>query len=75
MLCPWCGQEMQAGTLAGSDRACLSWRPGGVKRRFMDALGGRGVVKNAHRGLWRFTLSGHYCDHCKKMILDTDIRK
>ena len=76
VTCPYCGQEMQAGSVTGDGRGSLYWQPAGTRRRISDYLGGRGRIKSAtYHSLLRFDLKGNYCPGCRKLIIDTEIQK
>ena len=47
MICPFCGQVMQAGSLAGYARGGLTWRKPGVKYKVFELLAGKGSLKSA----------------------------
>ncbi|MEE3455186.1 MAG: PF20097 family protein [Succiniclasticum sp.] len=76
VTCPYCGQEMQAGSVTGDGRGRLYWQPAGARRRILDYLVGRGSIKSAtYQSLLRFDLKGNYCPGCMKLIIDTEIQK
>jgi hypothetical protein len=74
MNCPFCGKEMQHGTITGDGRSPVCFEPVGKKIDFLDKMIGVGRldVKNS---LMKFSIEADYCTHCKKMIFDTDIAK
>ena len=75
MNCPWCGREMQVGEIQGDGRRCVRFYPEGVKYTMGDILCGIGrllAVKNK----WSvFHLPAHYCGHCKRMVVETEVSK
>lgn len=76
MTCPYCGQEMQAGSLAGYARGGLTWRKPGVKYKAVELLAGKGSLKSAkYSVLGWLALKADYCPGCRKLIIDTEIQK
>lgn len=76
MQCPYCHQEMQAGTIAGDGRGGkLYWQLEGEKASFFDKLSGTRQIEAAKYTLASFTIEANYCPACKKMIFETDISK
>ena len=76
MICPYCRQEMQAGSLTGYARGGLSWRKPGIKYNAIELLAGKGSLKSAKYSVTgRLDLKADYCPGCKKLIIDTEIQK
>ena len=75
MICPFCGNEMIPGTVAGDGRQKVVWNSPGVKRSITDALTGKGMIENVSYTLTRFGIRADYCPQCEKMIFDAVIRK
>lgn len=80
MKCPFCGGEMQAGTISFDGRTKLFWLPDGENKssvqRFLDAIGGIGSLTAGETDFWsRGRLKSDYCPDCRKMIFDTDIEQ
>lgn len=73
MKCPFCGKEMQQGTLSGDGRSALCWETD-KKLGFFDRLGGKGTVET-ERTVWgKFRIQGEYCPACEKLIFSARIR-
>ncbi len=75
MVCPFCGNETEPGTIRGDARQKVVWIASGTKRSFGDALVGKGILENVTYSLCHFGISADYCPRCEKMILDTAVRK
>ena len=75
MLCPWCEREMQAGEIIGDARSSVRFQPESKKLTFGDSLCGIGKL-TAIKSKWAtFYLPAHYCSHCRKMVVETDVAK
>ena len=75
MNCPWCEREMQAGEIVGDCRSGVRFQPEGEKYAFWDLLGGVGKL-GAVRYKWAvFHLPAHYCRHCGRMVIETDVAR
>jgi hypothetical protein len=67
--CPYCGREMQEGTVYGSDRFRLKWMDRG--RALLlgiwavdgEAIGRKGLFQRA-------AITGMRCDHCRRIVLE-----
>lgn len=75
MICPWCGREMQVGELTCDGRRNLRFHPEGVKLTFGDMLCGIGLLTAARTKWMVIHLPVHYCDHCKKMVVETEVTR
>ncbi len=75
MECPYCGREMQQGILSGDGRSNVTWKAGDKKTSWFDSLMGMGKLTAVKQTLTSFSMETYFCDHCKKMIFDTDIQK
>jgi hypothetical protein len=75
MNCPWCEREMQAGIITGDSRSKVRFQPEGVKYSFGDLLSGTGLLTAARYGWFYQGTPAHFCRHCKKMVIDTDVTK
>ena len=75
MECPYCKKEMKEGILSGDARQGVSWKEGEKKASMFDKMGGSCKVTAAKVGLSTFTIPAHFCEGCKKMIIDTDVEK
>ena len=80
MICPFCGEEMKAGTIHFDGRSRIRWYADDENKsgadRFWDFLGGVGEMTGAEYnwgGAGKF--KSDYCPTCKKMIIETDIVK
>lgn len=75
MTCPWCEREMQTGILTGDSRSKVRFQPEGVKYSIGDLLSGTGLL-TASRYKWCYLgTPAHFCSHCKKMVIETDVTK
>ena len=75
MQCPYCKKKMKEGILSGDARQGISWKEGEKKASMFDKMGGSCKVTAAKVGLSTFTIPAHFCEDCKKMIIDTDVTK
>ncbi len=76
MICPFCGNEMEAGILSGDPRAGVVWKQGSKRADFIDRFVGDAYAVDAARlTLAAFTIETWYCFGCKKMIFDTELKK
>lgn len=75
MKCPFCGGEMQEGSLSGDGRSRVRWEADNEEKAgLLEKALGKGAV-SAEYSLSKFKMRGSYCPACKKMILDADIEK
>jgi hypothetical protein len=75
MECPYCKKEMKEGILSGDARQGVCWKEGEKKASMIDKVVGSCKVTAAKCGLSVFTIQAHFCEGCKKMIIDTDVTK
>ena len=76
MNCPYCGKEMQPGTIQFDGRSRIKWKSEGQQPSFWDSLCGAGCLTDAEYSFWSVgSLKGSYCSSCKKLIINTDIQK
>ena len=67
MICPWCGQEMEVGTITGG-RDSVQWWPG-WPHRFFGASGPEidilheGSLFNRYKTAW-------LCRSCRRMVME-----
>lgn len=73
--CPWCEREMQAGIITGDSRSKVRFQPEGIKYNFGDLLSGTGLLTAARYGWFYQGTPAHFCRHCKKMVIDTDVTR
>ena len=75
MECPYCKEEMINGELVGDGRMRVRFHKEGEKINLTDkAFSEKGCI-NAKYSLTQFKISACYCDKCKKLIIDTDIKE
>ncbi len=73
MTCPYCGQAMTPGTLVFDARCPAFFVADGEKLSLGDRISGKGRV-DTRTSFWQgATMSGAYCDACRKLILDTQV--
>ncbi len=73
MTCPYCGQAMTPGTLVFDARGPAFVGADGEKLALGDRNRGKGRVA-PRTSFWQgATMSGAYCDACRKLILDTQV--
>ena len=53
----------------------IASKEGEKKASMFDKMGGSCKVTAAKVGLSTFTIPAHFCEGCKKMIIDTDVTK
>ena len=79
MECPYCHAKMQEGTISGDGRSGVIWTAEEKKSNVWDKLdrliGGAGRIEAAKYSLANFAIEAYYCEHCHKMIFDTNIGK
>ena len=80
MKCPYCAEQMESGVIRYDSRSGLRWSADGENRsnwdKFFDSLAGIGQLTSAEENGWsRGSIRGDYCTICKKLIIDTDIRR
>lgn len=80
MQCPFCGKQMQSGVIRYDSRSGLRWSAGAEKicgwDKFWNSLGGIGQLTAAQENGWTVgKVPGEYCPSCKKMIIETDIKR
>lgn len=72
MNCPYCNNEMKAGSIDVHDT--LSWSPEGELRKggtkWAKAKGG--IVLASYALLLRASKEAFYCPKCKKIIMDVE---
>ena len=67
MKCPWCGQEMEVGTIAGV-RDSVLWWPGWPNKVFGASVQGIDII---HEGsLWHKYKTAYLCRACRRMVLE-----
>lgn len=68
MTCPWCGQEMEVGTIAGNQYG-LYWRPGWPPKWIQPESGD--AIRMDHEGtiLLRYK-TVYFCRTCRRMTLE-----
>lgn len=74
MKCPYCGEEMQHGTITGDGRSKVCWEADGEKIGFFDKLVGVGLI-DAKYTLTQFHIVADHCLQCHKIIFDAEIGK
>lgn len=74
MKCPYCEAEMTEGRLQGDGRTTLRFIADGDKIGFAGYINGKGRV-DAKYTFGTLTINAHYCDTCKKIIINTDVQK
>ena len=67
MACPWCGQEMEVGTIIGG-RDLVQWWPGWPKRVF--GANGPGIHIDYEGGLLHKYKTAYLCRACRRMVLE-----
>lgn len=75
MRCPFCGDEMRSGVLSGDGRTNVCWKEGDKKTGFLDSMMGTGKLTVVRHTLASFVMEADFCEHCKKMIIETDIQR
>lgn len=66
---------MQRGTLKGdARRSDVYWEADDRKLSLIDRMAGAGAV-DAEYTLRKFRIRSEYCAACRKMIIDTDVKK
>lgn len=75
MDCPFCGGKMTEGTITGDGRSGLFWKEGKGIPNAHEKLSGTGRMSAVQFSLAIFTVNSHYCDKCRKMVFDTEIKK
>lgn len=82
MNCPYCGGEMQSGTLFGSPKGgAPTFRTDeqlskSRTERFLNSLGRSGILIMPEYSIWYgYRTPALFCPKCKKMIIDTDVTK
>ena len=75
MQCPYCGKEMRKGILSGDGRSNVCWKEGERKAGWTENFFGTGKLTAVKHSLASFSIETYFCDHCRKMIFDTDIQK
>ena len=80
MKCPYCDEQMKSGIIRYDSRSGLRWSADGENHsnwdKFCDSLGRIGHLTAAEEnGLARGSIHGDYCVACKKLIIETDIRR
>lgn len=67
MTCPWCGQEMEVGTIAGV-RDSVLWWPGWPNKVF--GASGQGIDIIHEGSLWHRYKTAYLCRACRRMVLE-----
>ncbi len=75
MKCPYCNDEMKKGTITGDGRAKVKWVPEGDKIGAGDLFTEKGVLSAPTYSMSKFKMSSFYCERCKKMMFDTEVKK
>ena len=76
MQCPYCGNEMKAGSLHGDGRSKVRWKEGAGLSTVSERISGSGELSATQYTFWRrFRIESHYCPLCKKIIIDTEVKK
>ena len=75
MNCPWCEREMQMGEITGDGRTRLRFQPEGKKLTFGEMLCGTGLLTAARYKWAGCYLPAHYCRHCGRMVIETQVEK
>ncbi len=75
MVCPFCGKEMEKGMMSGDGRDKVRWKSGDKKADICDKLAVLGNVTAVKYSLTTFTVEAFFCSACKKMIIETDVKK
>ena len=80
MKCPYCGEQMKSGVIRYDSRSGLRWRS--EEEKILIGInsvipsGGIGQLTAAEENGWsRGSIPGEYCSACKKLIIETDIRR
>ncbi len=73
MTCPYCGQAMTSGTLIFDARCPAFFVADGEKLSLGDRICRKGMVETRNSFWQGASISGAYCDACRKLILDTQV--
>ena len=76
MNCPYCSRPMEAGSVHFDGRSGIRWEKDGASPSLGEAFWGVGKLTAARNGFFSGgMMSGHFCPSCKKLIIDTDVKK
>ena len=75
MNCPFCGGAMRKGKMWTNNYSRLRWTADGEKVSLVNAVYGRGIIRNVHMNNNKCELESFVCDRCGKMIADVRIEK
>ena len=76
MVCPYCNNEMKAGSLNGDGRGGVNWKEGTRHSSVIDKICGTGeLTATSYTAFSRFQIDCHYCPRCKKIIIDTEVTR
>ena len=70
MICPYCGNEMKKGVLAGSVRS-LAWKEGDKGPGAIDMIAGIGRLSAAKFKLTHLTMDSYFCKSCKNIYANS----
>ena len=71
MNCPYCENEMTKGALIGDGRMKVRWQNDGEKLNVSDKVFTEKGCIDARYSLAQFQITGHCCDKCEKIIINT----
>lgn len=75
MNCPFCNKEMIKGVMTGDGRRKVRWHAEGEKISLTEsAFTEKGLI-DANYTLTKFNIDSFYCENCRKMIFETDVKK
>ena len=74
MICPFCTEEMKKGVIIGDGRQKVRWvseddNIGLLEKAFTE----KGLI-DARYSLSQFKIESYFCEHCKKIVIDTDVK-
>lgn len=75
MNCPYCGEEMQRGTIITARNRVPCWFPEGEKKRrsvsdYFDEKGS--LFSRSTAG--SYEIDSFYCSRCKKIVIEADLK-
>lgn len=72
MECPYCKDEMCPGNIEADGRRNLIWVDSTHRRSILSKLKGKDcIILDRSNSFIKCSVSGYYCDKCKKIIIDT----
>lgn len=70
-VCPYCEEEMRRGFLTNRGYQ-LKWMPDGEKEGITVFSGKEGIPLNRFCFARNHKIEAYYCEHCHKVIIDTN---